>query len=995
MEKSPKDINKEHVLAAVARIEKEKIELIPSKKWAVEINGKKYPPKEVMRYAHQEMDGKKIWNYSGGSSTNNFLASMGFKTIRLNNDPVQYMVDKYKEYIKTGGLKNELYKWKLLGEFKGRPNVKAADFGDEIKSINFSNLIYPVGKTVINNIAKDEPEKYRKCFQELYDEDEKLSKRIQQFSNNVAIIYKNMVSDKKLQVYHDERTISTFLTFHDPEKYCFYKYSYYQKYCKILGIKPKNTGQKYEHYLELIEDFILDYIVDDTELISLVNSNLKKEFFDDNSHKILAQDILYQSLDVKIENPKKYWLYAPGENTNKWEEFYEKGIMAIAWPELGDLKKYKTPKEIEKELLKHHPEKKRSFNDALANFEFANKMSVGDIVIVKKGSGLLLGYGVVESDYYYDQKEELYTAKRKVSWIKKGEWDPEHSLVQKTLTDITDYPTEHPGYENYYERLMVTMGEERDMNNKDKTYYEELNKFLLQAESTDLKTSDYLKIYKGLKVKVSFGKGNVSKVPWIAFLNDIDHVQEGIYPVYLYYRDKKLLILAYGISETNIPARSWEIENKKTIYQYFLENNLGKPDRYGSSFIYKVYDLSQDIKEDSINFDLNTLLNFYKSNSATKSDIRIIENINHQNFYEDAKSSGLFFNNDIFLRFVASLITKPFLILTGLSGSGKTKLAQAFAMWMCENNEQYCIVPVGADWTNREPLLGFPNALKEKEYVKPDNRVLDLIISANNDPSRPYFLILDEMNLSHVERYFADFLSVMESGNNILLHSGEENWGIIPPRLGFPDNLFILGTVNIDETTYMFSPKVLDRANVIEFRVTDEEMETYLDNAGPVSLEKLSGAGAGMAGDFLAIARDKSIKTKYRDKIHETMMLFFKELKKTGAEFGYRTASEILRFAAVVNIIEPEWGERDIIDAAIMQKLLPKVHGSRKKLEPVLKTLGMLCLENDQEFEKYVKDDAEINYSDSSEIKYPLSLEKIVRMYKNLLSNGFTSFAEA
>jgi 5-methylcytosine-specific restriction protein B len=172
-------------------------------------------------------------------------------------------------------------------------------------------------------------------------------------------------------------------------------------------------------------------------------------------------------------------------------------------------------------------------------------------------------------------------------------------------------------------------------------------------------------------------------------------------------------------------------------------------------------------------------------------------------------------------------------------------------------------------------------------------------------------------------------------------------------------------------------------------------METYLDNAGPVSLEKLSGAGAGMAGDFLAIARDKSIKTKYRDNIHETMMLFFHELKKTGAEFGYRTASEILRFAAVVNKIEPDWSERDILDAAIMQKLLPKVHGSRKKLEPVLKTLGMLCLENDQEFEKYVKDDAEINYSDSSEIKYPLSLEKIVRMYKNLLSNGFTSFAEA
>lgn len=993
METSPKNINKEHVLAAVARIEKEKIELIPAKKWAVEINGKKYPPIEIMRYAHQEMGGKKIWKYSGGSSSNDFLASMGFKIIGLNNDPVQNMVDKYKEYIKRGGLKNELYKWKLLGKFRGRPNINASDFGEELKNIDFANLIYPMGKAVINHIAEKEPEKYRKCFQVLFDEKTELSKRVEWFSKEVAGIYRNIVSDKKLSHHHDERTISTFLTFHDPDNYCFYKNSFYQKYCNILGVKPKNKGEKFAHYLELVEDLILEYIVDDAELISLVNSNLEKEFFDDNSHKILAQDILYQSLDVKIENPKKYWLYAPGENANKWEEFHEKGIMAIAWPELGDLKKYETPKEIEKELLKHHPEKKRSFNDAQTNYDFANKISVGDIVIVKKGSRLLLGYGVVESDYHYDQKEEFYTAKRKVSWIKKGEWDPEHSLVQKTLTDITDYPTEHPDYENYYERLLATMNEANNMSKV--SYYEELKKFLYQAKTTDLKTSDYLKKYMGLNVKVSFGQGNISKVPWIAFLNGIDRVQKGIYPVYLYYRDKKLLILAYGISETNTPERSWKIENKKTINQYFLENNLGKPDRYGSSFVYKVYDLSQDIKEDSINYDLNTLLNLYKINSITKSDIRIIEKINHKNFYKDAKGSGLFFNNDIFLRFVASLITKPFLILTGLSGSGKTKLAQAFAMWICENNQQYCIVPVGADWTNREPLLGFPNALKEEEYVKPDNRVLDLIISANNDPGKPYFLILDEMNLSHVERYFADFLSAMESHETIKIHSGSEKWNNIPPEISFPENLFVLGTVNIDETTYMFSPKVLDRANVIEFRVTNEEMETYLDNTTHVNLEKLSGAGAGMAGHFLAVARDKSIKTKYRDNIHETMMLFFKELKRTGAEFGYRTASEILRFAAVVNKIEPEWSERDIIDAAIMQKLLPKVHGSRKKLEPVLKTLGMLCLEKDQNFDDYVKEDADINYSDSLKVIYPLSLEKIIRMYKNLLSNGFASFAEA
>ena len=131
---------------------------------------------------------------------------------------------------------------------------------------------------------------------------------------------------------------------------------------------------------------------------------------------------------------------------------------------------------------------------------------------------------------------------------------------------------------------------------------------------------------------------------------------------------------------------------------------------------------------------------------------------------------------------------------------------------------------MGADWTNREPLLGYPNALNPEEYVKPDNGVLDLIIRANENQELPHFLILDEMNLSHVERYFADFLSVMESKADIPLHAGDTIENDVR-KAGSSVKSFIIGTVNIDETTNMFSPKVLDRANTIEFRVTEDEMD--------------------------------------------------------------------------------------------------------------------------------------------------------------------------
>lgn len=356
---------------------------------------------------------------------------------------------------------------------------------------------------------------------------------------------------------------------------------------------------------------------------------------------------------------------------------------------------------------------------------------------------------------------------------------------------------------------------------------------------------------------------------------------------------------------------------------------------------------------------------------------------------------GLKISDKIITRFVSSLLTKPFVILTGLSGSGKTKLAQAFAVWICKNKSQYCIVPVGADWTNREPLLGFPNALVENDYKTDEYGVLKLIIEANNNADKPYFLILDEMNLSHVERYFADFLSIMESKSPLSLHSGKEDWNNVPAEIAFPKNLFIVGTVNIDETTYMFSPKVLDRANVIEFRVTAEEMQSYLETNSAIELENLEALGAPMAQDFVNIAKDNALKARNVDELNDALINFFSELKKTGAEFGYRTASEILRFTAVVNKIEPGWTTSEIIDSAIMQKLLPKVHGSRRKLEPVLKTLGQMCLNDGQNFDDILTNKNAADFADTTKIKYPVSLEKILRMFDNLISNGFTSYAEA
>ena len=374
-----------------------------------------------------------------------------------------------------------------------------------------------------------------------------------------------------------------------------------------------------------------------------------------------------------------------------------------------------------------------------------------------------------------------------------------------------------------------------------------------------------------------------------------------------------------------------------------------------------------------------------EKSKKSKNTKNVDGNLDITKICEYIKQTGLIYDDSLIKRYVAALQTKPFVILSGLSGSGKTQLALAFAHVICDDlSEQLCFVSVGADWTNREPLLGYPNALKKDQYEKPENGVLDIILRAAENEDKPYFLVLDEMNLSYVERYFADFLSTMESDTEIAFWTVPDK--DVPMSIKLPKNLFIIGTINVDETTYMFSPKVLDRANVIEFKVTEEDMKTYLENHIAVDIEESDSMAADMASCFVEVAKDKI--TQPDAKIAKVLLDFFKTLKNVNAEFGYRTANEIYRFIGFAKNLGLT--DAEAIDAAIIQKLLPKLHGSRKHLNEPLKKLWELCLNQDVNLPL-----TEDCVADSKTCKYLLSADKILRMYKAAVNNGFTSFAEA
>ena len=417
---------------------------------------------------------------------------------------------------------------------------------------------------------------------------------------------------------------------------------------------------------------------------------------------------------------------------------------------------------------------------------------------------------------------------------------------------------------------------------------------------------------------------------------------------------------------------------------------------------------------------------------------------NQKCFYNFLENNNLYFTQETIENYLLSLKTKPFVILTGNSGTGKTKLSQYFSKYLGEKigdeNLLYELVPVGANWTENRNILGYENIITNSYHSTP---ALDLILKAQNDMENPYFLILDEMNLSHVERYFSDFLSAMESRESVPLYTERKikvkdsegntiekynyevfssNGVLIPSKLEIPPNLFIIGTVNVDETTYMFSPKVLDRANVLEFETIKpvdykdfEENEDKKPNFADISfLEEVlynnkyfnpieefrtqSNNIKEMSITDLKIILDA---VELLDDLKDELLKFQIVLKDSRFDFGFRVVNEILRFIVFSWVYEEDYNDEKFdryFDTQVKQKILPKLHGSERELKETLENLRTLCAygrdieydeESEDDFLKSLREKQEISIEKS---KYNESAKKLDKMLKVLEQQKYVSF---
>jgi len=308
-----------------------------------------------------------------------------------------------------------------------------------------------------------------------------------------------------------------------------------------------------------------------------------------------------------------------------------------------------------------------------------------------------------------------------------------------------------------------------------------------------------------------------------------------------------------------------------------------------------------------------------------------------------AQARRLLYHEEDLLNFHTALKTGSLVLLAGMSGTGKSQLVQVYAEALGLAEGQFRIIPVRPTWTDGSDLLGFLD-LTHNVYRPADTGLVELLVDAERNPDKLFLVCFDEMNLARVEHYFAHFLSVLELDVDrrvITLYSPDQeatvlNAARIPPRVRIGPNVMFAGTVNVDESTYAFSDKVLDRAQVIEPRVLDfTRLPEYLRRPLP-PLERrevtFAAYNAWRAGSDDLELTDAEL--EYLEKVRG-------ELQKVDRQrgIGYRTLRHIdlyLKNIPFGNDGEPAIPRPVAFDWQMVQKVFTKLRGPREQLEELV-----------------------------------------------------------
>lgn len=505
------------------------------------------------------------------------------------------------------------------------------------------------------------------------------------------------------------------------------------------------------------------FIIDDIEQLE----RLHKDYFSieevltkNNTGKNKISNSFNRFIEFKKSDKNqdmKYWIYAPGRNAEFWEEFYSEGIMGLGWDALGDLTKYPNKETIEKRLQELNNVTTSKRNNATANFEFVNTMNIGDTIIVKTGRSTLLGYGIVTSDYYFDDTRNAYTSCRKVDWKLKGNWKVENKLVLKTLTDITRYK-EDDGT-NFYDGLMKIM-----MNNSTKKSEKNIitipkNQILYGPPGTG-------KTYKTKELAVQISNPNfIYEESW-----SVKERREEIVKEYDSLCEKGQIVFTTF--------------HQSMSYEDFVEGIKPKTEDKTVT-----YDIQNGIfKEIAIKASQKTISNFKDAYSQLIKE------------FSDSDNEFLTLKTPKEKEFKVRLNSNNNL---NLYTTNKSNFQGTFTKEKLEQHLYSEKVFIG--WEGY--ASGVLNYLQEK--FKLSNKGINI---------RNYVLIIDEINRGNVSAVFGELITLLEDDKRI---GQKEAIKITLPyskdEFGVPANLYIIGTMNTADR----SVEALDTALRRRFSFTE------------------------------------------------------------------------------------------------------------------------------------------------------------------------------
>lgn len=518
-----------------------------------------------------------------------------------------------------------------------------------------------------------------------------------------------------------------------------------------------------------------------------------------NNSKIIAFPKRYQNrfnINDFFKN-NKYWIYAAGEKSYKWNDFFAEGIMAIGWDYLGDLTKYSSEEEIADKIVQKEKPDKYPMNNRKANWEFANEMQIGDIVYVKQGlKDALIGRGVVQSDYIFDNSRSEYKSIRKVKWTHNGHYNVNFSELnikqwnQKTLTDIS---------ENKYKDFCLKI-EDIFMKNNQAQQNDEipLNQILYGPPGAG-KTFRTKEIVKNILSKNTIEKAEKT-------IKDVDASTPWWQAIALamYKKDPHK---SYKVAEIEDLIEDYvKLKNNKTVRNKIWEQ-LQKHTDFNSETVF-----ATDRNKPFL-FDKNMPDSTW---NLTKQGISYIED-----------------------QLINTVITEQ---------------------QDTETNKYFDFVTFHQSYSYEEFVEGIKPST-ENGQIKYDNTngiFKKMCIKANSDPTNNYILVIDEINRGNISKIFGELITLIEEDKRIIPNGAndaddknleideqsKDNNSIVlklpysQKLFGVPKNLYILGTMNTSDRSIASIDIALRRRFVFKEIMPDVNLIPNIDVFG-INLQKI------------------------------------------------------------------------------------------------------------------------------------------------------------